>query len=85
MTDARTRIQQLLVLHLRIAAIGQQRPTGQQVELLAQQALFVKTIAQAFFDLGRVNAQLVQQVIGAELALIVGKGRVGFDQIVLIR
>ena len=64
-----------------VGIAGEEAPAGELGDLFGDQALFVEAVAQALLRGGRVEGEGVQQVVGAEPLAVVGKARVGFDEV----
>ena len=68
-----------LVLCLVIPVVAQEAKAGEGSDLFTDEALLVEAVTQAFLGGSRVQAQGLQQVVGAEPLAVVGKAGVGLD------
>jgi len=69
----------VLILVTRVAL--QEALTGEQGDLLTDELLLVEAIAQALFRGGRIVTQSAKHGIGTDPGFVIGKARIGFDQI----
>src|SRR5512139_849401 len=74
-------VHQRAVLRFVVGVALEEAATGQLRHLLADQALFVEAVAQTLLHEGGVHSELPQQVVGTEPGAVIGKARVGFDQV----
>lgn len=57
---------------------------GELADLFTDELLFIKTVAQPLLQGVDVEAQALQEVVGAEPLPVVGEPGVGFDEVVIV-
>ena len=68
-----------------VAGAHERRAAGQLRQLFAHQALFIEAVAQALVRHGRVDGDLVEQVVAAGPLILSGELGAGLEQVVARR
>ena len=77
-------VHQVLILRFVASVISQVAAAGELRDLLAYEFLLVVAIAQTFLHGGGIGGQGLQQIIRAQPIAVIGKTRIGFDQVVTV-